>query len=141
MVPLAVMGLIFDKCAIWQIGIPLYTLLTIGFALFAIMCRDKSQIFKRIVCYLGKYATNIYIIHLMLSKYWYSEIYLRVNSPWLLFLALLIFSLVLSILIRWIKEYSGYDKVVGMVINKIISKVTKYETIYSVSNLQGRKDA
>ena len=119
--PLLMLAFVFDKCDIWKFGIPIYALLTIGMAIFVVAYQNKSKFFKRIFCYLGKYATNIYIIHLMLSKYWYSTLFYKFQSPCLIFLTLLVSSLILSIVIDYIKEYTGYNKMFNFIV-KIILK-------------------
>jgi len=118
--PLSVMVFVFDKCDIWKYGIPLYALLTVGMSSFVAAFQNKSNIIKRLFCYLGKYATNIYIIHLMLSKYWYSDLFYRFQSPYIVFLALLVTSLVLSITIDYMKDYTGYNKMFNSIVKFIV---------------------
>lgn len=118
--PLLMLAFVFDKCDIWKFGIPIYALLTIGMAIFVVTYQNKSKFFKRIFCYLGKYATNIYIIHLMLSKYWYSTLFYKFQSPCLIFLTLLVSSLILSIVIDYIKEYTGYNKMFNFIVKFIL---------------------
>ena len=109
--PLLMLAFVFNKCDICKFGIPIYALLTIGMAIFVVAYQNESKFFKRIFYYLVKYATNIYIIHLLLSKYWFPAVSYAIKSPWLLFLVLLLVSLILSIFIQYIKRHSGYDDI------------------------------
>lgn len=120
------LAFVFNKCDICKFGIPIYALLTIGMAIFVVAYQNKSKFFKRIFCYLGKYATNIYIIHLLLSKYWFPAVFYAIKSPWLLFLVLLLVSLILSIFIQYIKRHSGYDDIFTSFRTIFVNKVANF---------------
>ena len=95
--PLISFVFIFNCNSVCKIGIPLYAILTMGLAVLVVSLQNKLSIIKRVFCYLGTYATNIYIIHLMFSKYWFSDTFYSISSPWLLFFTLLLSSLASSI--------------------------------------------
>ena len=105
--------------SICKVGIPLYAILTIAITILVVSLQYSTNIVKRLFCYLGTYATNIYIIHLMFSKYWFSDTFYSIKSPWLLFIALLISSLIFSIAIEYVKTKSGYN----VIFNKLITKI------------------
>lgn len=118
--PLLLMSFIFDKCDIWRYGIPLYAMLTIGISFFVAAFQKESNSITSIFRFLGKYATNIYIVHLMLSKYWYSDLFYSIQSPCIIFLTLLMSSLLLSIIIGYAKECTGYNKMFDYIVKKIV---------------------
>lgn len=96
--------------SICQTGLPFYAMLTIGLTILIVSFQNTTNVIKRIFCFLGTYATNIYIVHLMFSKYWFSKEFYSLKSPWFIFFALLMFSLGFSIIIDWTKEKIGYNK-------------------------------
>ena len=100
----------YDIKSISQIGIPLYAILTIGLV-FMVLSLQKNKLIIKIFCFIGHYATNIYIVHLMFSKYWFSDLFYGLKYPWMIFLALLIASLLFSVFVDFIKEISGYNKI------------------------------
>ena len=118
-IPLIILMFIYNFNAICSIGIPLYAMLTISLTILTILFQNTSNLIKHIFCYLGTYSTNIYIIHLMFSKYWFSDTFYGLGSPWIIFIALLISSLIFSIAIEWIKEKSGYN----MIFNKLLIRI------------------
>lgn len=116
-IPLIIFAFIYDVKSIFRIGIPLYLLLTIGLVILA--CIIKRSIIYRFFCYLGFHSMNIYMVHLMFSKYWFSDAFYSINSPILIFLALLIASLLFSIGIESLKRVCGYSQL----FNKLLLKI------------------
>lgn len=125
-VPLIIMSLMFEDLSVCTKGIFLYALLTIVQVCFVLIFQNKSNILEQTFCYLGKYATNIYIIHLLLSKYWFPAVFYAIKSPWLLFLVLLLVSLILSIFIQYIKRHSGYDDIFTSFRTIFVNKVANF---------------
>lgn len=110
-VPLIIMSLMFEDLSVCTKGIFLYALLTIVQVCFVLIFQNKSNILKQTFCYLGKYATNIYIIHLLLSKYWFPAVFYAIKSPWLLFL---------------VKSHSGYDDIFTSFRTIFVNKVANF---------------
>lgn len=120
-IPLILFAFIYDVKSIFRIGIPLYLLLTIGFVMLSCIFKDSNNIVKRFFCYLGVHSMNIYMVHLMFSKYWFSDAFYSINSPLLVFIALLMASLLFSVTIEWLKKICHYNQL----FNKLSLKINK----------------
>lgn len=60
--------------------------------------------------FLGKYATDIFLIHTFIYYYFYPEFIYSFQSTWKILPVLLCLCLIISILIESIKKYTGYNK-------------------------------
>lgn len=101
---------LFQDGGLWYRAIGVYGCLSVGLMLFILaFLRNDRNIFAIGVSFLGKHSFNIYIIHLMFSKYWYSKFFYSFSSPWLIFISLLLTSLLFSMAVDWLKDKSGYN--------------------------------
>lgn len=66
--------------------------------------------FIHVLAFIGKHATNIYLIHTLIFRYFFPEFFYGLKYPLFIFLALLFISLAFSIVLEFLKEKSGYNK-------------------------------
>jgi len=120
-IPLIVFVFIYDIKAIFRIGIPFYFLLTIGLAILSCIFKQSNKIIRRLFSYLGVHSMNIYMVHLMFSKYWFPDAFYSISSPVLIFIAILLSSLLFSIIIELLKKTCSYNQL----FNKLSLKIKK----------------
>ena len=72
-----------------------------------------------ILMYLGKHSMNIFLIHTFIRAHYLNKFTYSFKYPALIVLVLLVFSLILSIIIEAMKKYSGYNKLVEKIREKI----------------------
>ena len=72
-----------------------------------------------ILMYLGKHSMNIFLIHTFIRAHYLNTFTYSFKYPALIVLVLLVFSLILSIIIEAMKKYSGYNKLVEKIREKI----------------------
>lgn len=75
-------------------------------------------VIRSILKYLGKHATNIFLIHTFIYYYFYSDFIYSFHSTWYILPVLTIASLGVSIVIELVKKYSGY--------NRLVNKLLRY---------------
>ena len=66
----------------------------------------------KILCYIGKHSTNIFLSHTFLRAFYLKDFIHLFRYPFLIVAALLLSSLLLSIIIELMKKYTGYNKLV-----------------------------
>lgn len=120
-IPLIVFVFIYDIKAIFRIGIPFYFLLTIGLVILSCIFKQSNKIIRRLFSYLGVHSMNIYMVHLMFSKYWFPNAFYSISSPILIFIALLMSSLLFSVIIEWLKQRCKYNQL----FNNLSLKINK----------------
>lgn len=73
----------------------------------------------QVLLFLGKHSMNIFLVHTFIRQYFwkdyvYASGYFAIN-----FLALLLPSLVISIIMEWLKKVSGYNRLIQNICVKI----------------------
>lgn len=97
----------------WDVKWNFFPLLTIFFF------RDylfRIPIFNKPLLFLGKHATNIFLIHTFI-RYYYCEAFIYGQEYFLRIMGvLLLTSLALSIALEWVKKTVHYDRWIGMLV-------------------------
>lgn len=89
------------------------------FYIFAVV--SKIPVIDKVLAFLGKHSMNIFLSHTFLRAYFLKDFLYSLKYPVVIVTVLTVLSLVLSIVIDLLKKYTGYDKLV----NKLIQKVTE----------------
>lgn len=74
---------------------------------------------RSVLKFLGKHATNIFLIHTFLYYYFYTDFIYSFKKDWLILLVMLIICTLLSIVIELLKKISGYNRLVGKLLARI----------------------
>lgn len=89
------------------------------FYIFAVV--SKIPVIDKVLVFLGKHSMNIFLSHTFLRAYFLKDFLYSLKYPVVIVTVLTVLSLLLSIVIDLLKKYTGYDKLV----NKLIQKVTE----------------
>lgn len=79
----------------------------------------EIPLINRMFMFFGKHSANIFMTHTFIFGLFYPKIVYIFKYSSLIFLALLIYCLILSVLLELIKKYTGYNKLVEKCIKKI----------------------
>lgn len=74
---------------------------------------------NNVLMYLGKHSMNIFLIHTFIRAHYFANFTYSFKYPALIVLVLLLISLALSIVIEAMKKYSGYNKLIEKLKNRI----------------------
>ena len=85
------------------------------------LCRVTGLLFA-FMQYVGKHSMNMYLTHTFIFGYFFTDFIYGFKSPILIFLALFITSLLLSICIEFVKRRIGFYRLLGKVVD-IINRV------------------
>lgn len=77
---------------------------------FAFIISNIPSAIKRTLAFLGKHSFNIFLFHTFIYAYYFRSYIFWTTNPVLIFLTLLISSLVLSLIIEYLKERLGVNK-------------------------------
>lgn len=91
----------------WEIS---YTVCPVIFICFCWKYIIRIPILKNILWYLGKYSMNIFLVHSILKNRYLRTFLYSLRNYWLIPLALLIISLIISVFTEKIKKIIRYDK-------------------------------
>ncbi len=72
-----------------------------------------------VLAYLGKYSANIYYVHGFLYLYWFTYTIYSLTNKVLIYAVVLVGSLVVSLVLEWIKKLIRYKKLEQCIIKKI----------------------
>lgn len=100
-------------------GVRIDPFLTLTVILLSILALRHVFCFSVGMRYLGKHSMNIYMLHTFIYFYFYSEFIYSFKYPILIFAALLVSSLCISIVLEYLKKIILFDNVVKKAI-KII---------------------
>lgn len=89
--------------------------LVLAFAI-PIFCRNVLQLAMGFV---GKHATNVYMIHTFIYCYWFASYVYRLHYALLISLGLLMVCVVVSLGIEYLKEKVGINKLVVFIIDRL----------------------
>lgn len=90
---------------------------------------------RKMLIYLGKHSMNIFLTHTFIRYYYLSDFIYSFKHFILINLVLLILSLILSILIEYLKKIIGYEVLIKKLRDFIISKYDKcYRMFGQVNN-------
>ena len=117
-IPAIVLPMI-DYGAIFYTGIHLYALLTVGIVMLIVMGIRKLIWASKFFGILGKHSANIYLMHTLIFYYWFPEFFYSLRYPIIIFGVLMVICLVNSYSLEFIKEKSGYNKGVNVLLAKI----------------------
>ena len=110
LIPILGLAFIFNKGNLWSRAICEYGCISVGLMIVILSFpRSEKNILTDTLQFLGRHSANIYIVHLLFSKYWFPSFFYSLPSPWLIFMVLLLSSLLFSIAVEWLKEKSGYN--------------------------------
>lgn len=110
---------IIDHGAIFYNGIHLYALLTVGIVMLIVLGMRKLKRLCEGFSVLGKHSANIYLIHTLIFYYWFPEFFYSLRYPISIFGVLMAICLVISYVLEFLKEKSGYYKGVNLLLAKI----------------------
>jgi len=102
-------------------GIRIDGFLTLAIVLFVINTFRYVKFANFSFGYLGKQAMNIYMIHTFIFYYWFSNVIYSLRYPVLIFFALLLISLFISITIEFIKNKIGVYSLIKSIEKKYLN--------------------
>ena len=117
------------SCALLYIGFLVHGYVNIAFCyIFAFVIPylvyeyiSYIPILRSMLKYLGKHATNIFLIHTFIYYYFYPDFIYSFHSTWYILPVLTLVSLGVSIVIELIKKFSGYNKLTNKLLNYVES--------------------
>lgn len=107
---------------IYSRGLPCYCLLTIQMAFCTIFFLRKVRRLSMLISFLGKHSANIYLIHTFLNYYWFPRFFYSISNPMLLWTALMMTSVVISICIEFVKNVVHWNDVPAYINIKLNKK-------------------
>lgn len=78
---------------------------------------------KEALSFIGKNATNIFLIHTFIYYYFYTEFVYSFHYSFVVLLVVLVLSVGISLLIEWVKNISGYNRLVNRILKAVDDKV------------------
>lgn len=84
---------------------------------YVILC--DIPIINGILKFLGKHSYNIFLSHTFLRGFYLKDFIYGFKYPIVIFIVLLALSVLLSVVIDLLKKYSGYDKLMKRLINRV----------------------
>lgn len=78
---------------------------------------NLSTKLKRALAFLGKHSFNIFLFHTFFYYYWFKNLFYSPTNPILIFLLLLLVTLLVSLVLEYVKEKIGFNKVVSKLLN------------------------
>jgi peptidoglycan/LPS O-acetylase OafA/YrhL len=100
-------------------GISVDGILAVAISVLIILLLRNVPILSASLSFLGKHSANIYMVHTFLFSYWLSEFIYAPKYAVLIFLLLLVCSLLISIVLEFIKSKFGFYKISDIVIKRI----------------------
>lgn len=97
-----------------------YTLAFI-FPYIAYAFLSKIPVLRECLGFIGKHATNIFLIHTFIYYYFYTEFIYSFHSSYLIFLVLLGLSLAVSIILETVKKIFGYNHLINVMVQRVDS--------------------
>lgn len=76
-------------------------------------------VLNRCLEFIGKYATDIFLIHTFIYYYFYPELIYSFQDSWKILPVLLGICLVISVLIELFKKFTGYDKLTEKLLHMV----------------------
>lgn len=74
---------------------------------------------ENVFSFLGRHSMNMYLIHTFIYSYFGREFIYGFRYPLLIFCSLLAFSLLISLILEFVKNKSGYSNLVNKVISAL----------------------
>lgn len=65
---------------------------------------------RQVLMFLGKHSMNMFLLHTLIRVKFFQDFTYSFQSAWLILLVLLIDSLLVSIVVEWLKKVTGYQK-------------------------------
>ena len=88
------------------------TLICIGLAMLLYRVRLPKWL-ETAMASLGKHSMNIFLFHTFIFYYWFSHWIYITRNPFIIFISLLIPCYLISVLIEFVKEKTGFNKLIG----------------------------
>lgn len=89
----------------------------ISFELFG----ERRRVVKMVAAVCGKYSMNMFLAHTFFRGYYFKDFYYSFGNAWLNILVLTITTLLFSVCVEMFKKYSGYNKMVGKLVNRMVT--------------------
>lgn len=105
---------------IFSRGLPCYSLLTIQLAFCTIFFLRKVRRLSMPISFLGKHSANIYLVHTFLNYYWFPRFFYSIENALLLWGTLMGLSVVMSILLEYLKSIARWNDLSNLIISKLI---------------------
>lgn len=80
---------------------------------------------RQILCLLGKYSMTMFLTHTFIRKVWMGDFTYHWKYAGLIWLSLVVTSLLLAVILDWLKEVTRYQKACDRNIEKITSCIMK----------------
>ncbi|MCM1046795.1 MAG: acyltransferase family protein [Clostridiales bacterium] len=80
-------------------------------------------ILSHVLKFIGIHATNIFIIHTFIYRYFYAGVIYGLSDSWKIYMAVLAFSLLVSAIIESAKALLGYNNLINLLCDKVKKKL------------------
>lgn len=113
-------GIFAFECVRWNLGLYWISEACIA-TLFPIISLAIAQIHlvREIILYIGKHSMNLFLTHSFIYYYYCRSFIYMWKYPLFIFFALLIISVILSVILEQLKKLTGYSSIEKYVLSKI----------------------
>lgn len=117
---LMLLALIFIE-RLWTAEPLLFDALIVTFGVYTYQQFREIKFLKRVFAFLGKYSMDMFLTHTFLFGLWPAthDIVYATKNPLVIYLTLLAMSLALAMLLGWVKNVTGYNRLINKLRNKI----------------------
>ena len=112
--------LVINWFAVIDLDMTYFFPMAIVFVFIAFEYIEYTRILKTVLRFLGENCTNIFLTHTLIYHYWYQDFIYSFKHTVLIFLVLMGISLAISIVLELLKKFTGYNKMVKSLIDRII---------------------
>lgn len=116
------LGLVVLRCRRFSHTIVGDPYIALAIALLIVSLKPHSVVGNRLLTFLGKHATNIYLTHTFVYLYFWNQQIYSLGNPWLIFATVLAISVVASMMVEWLKAKSHYNTLPDKIANFIATK-------------------
>ncbi len=82
---------------------------------------ERGRVVKMAAAVCGKYSMNMFLAHTFFRGYYFKDFYYSFGNAWLNILVLTITTLMFSVCVEMLKKYSGYNKMVDKLVNRMVT--------------------
>lgn len=82
---------------------------------------ERGRMVKMAAGFCGKYSMNMFLAHTFFKTYYFKDFYYSFGNAWCIVLVLTITTLLFSVCVEMLKKYSGYNKLVEKLVNRLVT--------------------
>ncbi len=82
---------------------------------------ERGRTVKTVAGFCGKHSMNMFLAHSFFKTYYFKDFYYSFGNAWCIVLVLTITTLLFSVCVEMLKKYSGYNKLVEKLVNRLVT--------------------